>query len=229
MPALGSIHAIARAVCTFQQRPCPGEACAPCLERARRAVRTMRDLHVLEKARGGLAWEIAREAHRGQVDKAGETYLRHVARVRAAVSGKMFEVGGLIDGMPALLPWQRTFLDQAASLHDVVEDSSWTMDDLLLNGFAQPVLDMVQLLTKPPGDVRTYDQRIEDLIASGNLGAILIKLADVEDNGDPARLALLPEDQRGIGERYHRARARLHEAATALGWRDPREQAESAA
>ncbi len=33
----------------------------------------------------------------------------------------------------------------------------------------------------------------------------MIKLADVEDNGDPARLALLPEDQRGIGERYRRA------------------------
>lgn len=37
MPALGSIHAIARAVCTFQDRPCRSGACSPCLERAESA------------------------------------------------------------------------------------------------------------------------------------------------------------------------------------------------
>ena len=224
MPALGSIHAIARAVCTFQDRPCRSGDCSPCLERARRAVRAMREAGALnDRAGRGLAWEIAREAHRGQVDKAGAAYLRHVARVRA-------EVSEMLHGLPETVPiacWAD--IDVAASLHDVVEDSAVTMDDLLLYGFAQPVLDMVALLTKPARDPRTYSERITALIASANLGAILVKLADVEDNGHPGRLALLPEDQRGIGERYQRARARLHEAATALGWRDPREQAESAA
>lgn len=228
MPELGSIHAIARAVCTFQDRACPAGACSPCLERARRAVRAMREAGALRWADGTQAWAIAQDAHRGQVDKAGRVYLRHVARVRDAVIGPVDGVG-LADGLPASVPWQWTYLDQAAVLHDVVEDSAWTMDDLLLYGFAQPVLDIVALLTKPAGNTRTYDQRITDIVASGNLGAIIIKLADVEDNGDPARLALLPEDQRGIGERYQRARARLYEAATALGWRDPRQQAESAA
>ncbi|BAQ43990.1 MULTISPECIES: HD domain-containing protein [Methylobacterium] len=223
MPALGSIHAIARAVCTFQDRACPAGACPPCLERALRAVRAMREAGMFQAASDFDAWELAESSHRGQQDKAGRPYMAHVGRVNEGVSDLL---AGLL-GRATHDQFQSIM--QAATLHDVVEDSAVTLDDLLLRGFSDDVLDMVRLLTKPPGDTRTYAQRIEDLIASGNLGAILVKLADVEDNGDPARLALLPEDQRGIGERYRRARARLHEAATALGWRDPREQAESAA
>ncbi|MGX7707996.1 HD domain-containing protein [Methylobacterium sp. Gmos1] len=214
---------IARAVYTFQDRACPGGACPPCLERARRAVRAMRDAGALQKATYGAAIEFAAQAHSGQFDKAGRPYMRHIIRV-------VDRVGDFLAGIPeGAIGEHAGTVVFAAWMHDTVEDSTCTLDDLLVAGFSDATIEMVRLLTKPPGDSRTYDQRIEDIIASGNLGAILAKLADVEDNGDPARLALLPEDQRGIGERYQRARARLHEAATALGWRDPRQQAESAA
>ena len=224
MPALGSIHAIARAVCTFQDRPCRSGDCSPCLERARRAVRAMRDAGAIRLAQYCHSYQLAREAHAGQVDKAGYAYTSHLARVQDRFDG--------LTDREQRDEWtsRRTEdLFSACWLHDVVEDTPVTLDDLLLRGFSDETIEVVRLLTKAPVDARTYDERITALIASGNLGAILVKLADVEDNGDPARLALLPEDQRGIGERYQRARARLHEAATALGWRDPREQAESAA
>ena len=95
-------------------------------------------------------------------------------------------------------------LMDVAYLHDVVEDSSWTLDDLeRLGGFGEEVIDAVDLLTrKPPYDYSAYIDRICD---SDNEIAIRVKLADIEDHltwGDCGE---------GLRKRYEKAKGKLEE------------------
>ena len=76
------------------------------------------------------AVEIAREAHRGQLDKSGEEYIGHPLRVMAAGATLEEKIVGV--------------------LHDVVEDSSWTLGMLSDEGFSQEVIDALRCLTKLP-------------------------------------------------------------------------------
>ncbi|WP_407530123.1 phosphohydrolase, partial [Methylobacterium oryzisoli] len=107
---------------------------------------------------------------------------------------------------------------QAAWLHDVIEDTETTADDLRRAGYAEPVIEMIELLSKPPGQ-QTYEERIATIIESGNLGAILIKLSDNEDNNDPDRVR--PEGFEHLTARYIASMARLRRAAAALGYTGP--------
>jgi (p)ppGpp synthase/HD superfamily hydrolase len=105
-------------------------------------------------------------------------------------------------------------VSQAALLHDVLEDTTKTAADLRAAGFPEAVIATVVLLTKPARRT-AYSERITTLIASGDLGAILIKMSDNEDNMCPARV--LP-DVRYLSERYATAFARLRTAAAELGY-----------
>ena len=73
------------------------------------------------------ALKLAYAAHAGQVDKAGMPYIFHPYEVALQVQAEE-EVC-------------------AALLHDVVEDTDWTMEDLRAAGFPETVLEAVQLLT----------------------------------------------------------------------------------
>src|SRR4051794_26592523 len=110
---------------------------------------------------------LARIRHAGQVDKAGEPYIEHVERVAAAaeVRARHAQQAGPSGDVDEIV--------QAAWLHDVVEHTPTTAEDLRAAGFAEPVIEMVRLLTNPD-DGRTCAERVTALIASGNLGAILI-------------------------------------------------------
>lgn len=80
------------------------------------------------------AIEIAACAHTGQLDKAAQPYILHPLRV-------MFSV--------------RTGHEQmAAVLHDVVEDTSVSLDDLIREGFPAEVISAVRTLTKLQGESR---------------------------------------------------------------------------
>jgi (p)ppGpp synthase/HD superfamily hydrolase len=72
----------------------------------------------------------------------------------------------------------------AAVLHDVVEDSDWTLDRLRGEGFSERIINLVDLLTRR--DAETYDQFIERIRMDHT--AVEIKLADLEDNMDLTRL-----------------------------------------
>src|SRR4051794_28387272 len=121
----------------------------------------------------------ARIQHAGQVDKVGAPYVEHLERVAFAAEHRAQQARdlGLAVDPDAVV--------QAAWLHDVIEDTPVTADELRGAGYAAAVVEMVELLTKPPGR-ETYEERIAAIIQSGNLGAILIKLSDNEDNTDPA-------------------------------------------
>lgn len=137
-----------------------------------------------------LAYEVAREAHEGQVDKIGEPYIGHPFRV-----AKACEDAGFGDDVTA-----------AALLHDVVEDTPVTLDDLHAKGFPEVVVSAVDALTKRKGEAfAAYYERVK-----ADPVACAVKWHDVADNADPRRLALVaPDTQDRLRAKYERARALL--------------------
>lgn len=75
----------------------------------------------------------------------------------------------------------------AALLHDVVEDTEWSLTDLSVT-FSKEVVDMVALLTKD--STMGYRENIQRIIDSGNIGAMKVKLADnrVNASGDKSHM-----------------------------------------
>ena len=109
------------------------------------------------------AIRIALEAHRGQRDRAGAPYVLHPLRM--------------------MLRGRTDAERMAAVLHDVVEDSAWTLDDLRARGFPGEVVDAVDALTRRPDE--PWDAFVER--AAANPIARRVKLADLEDNLDLRR------------------------------------------
>lgn len=155
------------------------------------------------------AHSFAMIAHAGQIDKGGQPYIRHLERVANAAVARAGHAKS-VDRLP-IEPMQ---VMQAAILHDVLEDTPTTPVALRAEGFPAPVIAMVLLLTKPL-ERMPYDERISRLIAQHDLGAILIKMSDTEDNLCPERTLA---DGEALRERYTHAFWRLKEAATALGY-----------
>ncbi|TVL99382.1 MAG: guanosine-3',5'-bis(diphosphate) 3'-pyrophosphohydrolase [Candidatus Brocadia sp. WS118] len=111
------------------------------------------------------AIQIAARAHAGQVDKAGAPYVFHPLRLMLSLD----------------TPGQQ----MAAILHDVVEDTLVTFEDLKAEGFPAEVVEAVRVLTKLPGESRleAAHRAVRNPIARA------VKLADVADNMDLKRIA----------------------------------------
>lgn len=83
----------------------------------------------------------------------------------------------------------------AALLHDTLEDiEGMTPETLLYLNIPQNIIDIVLLVTKTKGV--SYEEEINKIISSGNVGAIRVKYSDMSDNSDPNRLAKLDEEAR---------------------------------
>lgn len=120
--------------------------------------------------------------HEGQVDKAGQPYWAHPARVaRNLQSWPGFEVLSHEDKERAVC---------TAYLHDVLEDCDVSRVELLDNGFGIRIMHPVFLLTKDENftTIENYCAEIR-----GNKIARVVKLADVSDNCNLQRQALLRE------------------------------------
>ena len=126
------------------------------------------------------AMRLCYEAHHGQTDKAGVPYVFH----------------------PFHLAEQMTDEDSAvaALLHDVAEDTEYTLEDLAAMGFSARVMEALRLLTHDPSV--PYLEYVASL--KGNPIARAVKLADLAHNSDPTRL---PPELRNPEreERYRRA------------------------
>jgi (p)ppGpp synthase/HD superfamily hydrolase len=122
-----------------------------------------------------------RQAHAGQKDKSGRDYFHHPVAVMNRLPADVDEEVRL-----------------AALLHDVIEDTGYTREQLAAMGYSQRTLDAVELVTLKEGDARPYAEKVQAIIASGNRDAIQVKYADVSENSDPARLALLPAERREV-------------------------------
>ena len=73
-----------------------------------------------------------------------------------------------------------------ALLHDTIEDTDITKEDLKLLGFSDEIIDVILILTKNKGD--DYQNYIERIINSGNVHALRVKLADLKHNMDIKRI-----------------------------------------
>jgi (p)ppGpp synthase/HD superfamily hydrolase len=137
-----------------------------------------------------LAQALATGAHAGQEDKAKRPYIAHPARVAARVQryGPEFMA--------------------VAWLHDVLEDTKLTAEDLLSLGLPRQVVDGVVSLTKLQGE----DHSAAVTRASENPLGLVVKAADVADNSDGERLALLDGELAGrLEAKYKTARLILNE------------------
>jgi (p)ppGpp synthase/HD superfamily hydrolase len=119
------------------------------------------------------AHELAAQIHEGQTDKAGRPYIERCERVARNLMRR----------------WPEASKDeiQAALLHDVIEDGT---DPALIEtasqlGISDRAMEIVRRLTRD-GSLSYFDW-IEQIARSGDEGAIRVKLADLEDNSDPAR------------------------------------------
>jgi (p)ppGpp synthase/HD superfamily hydrolase len=139
-----------------------------------------------------IARTIAHVAHAGQVDKAGAPYIEHPEWVAAEVRRRS---GG--DFYQAVA---------AAWLHDVVEDSHLTVDDLKAFGVDRDVASIVNRLTRPKDrDAEWYYSYLKN-----NPAALAVKLADIAHNTLPERLAKLdPDTQIRLIKKYAAAREAL--------------------
>jgi len=98
----------------------------------------------------------------------------------------------------------------AALLHDVLEDTHFTRSQLSEMGYSDRTLNAVELVTQKSGDERSYAEKIDGIIASGNRDAIQVKFADMSENTDPVRLAALrPEDRARFEKKYAVPKASL--------------------
>lgn len=135
-----------------------------------------------------LARSLAMRAHANQIDKAGRDYfLHHVADVAHRVGTD---------------PRLRT----VAYLHDVVEDTVWTLEHLAHAGFSGEVIAAVDALTRR---MREHPDDYYARVKADPL-ALQVKFADIGSNTDSARLAALDERTRErLTRKYEHALAVL--------------------
>lgn len=95
----------------------------------------------------------------------------------------------------------------AAVLHDVVEDTAVTLNDLVSEGFDADVIAAVEALTKRPGESRMQAAQR----AAVNAVARTVKLADNAENMDLSRIACPTERDLARVEEYKAVRALLLE------------------
>jgi (p)ppGpp synthase/HD superfamily hydrolase len=129
---------------------------------------------------------LAVQAHRGQVDKHGQPYILHPLRVMFRLHGEVAQTVGV--------------------LHDVVEDSGVTFDDLRRDGYSEVVLEALNAVTRRESE--TYEEFVTRSLTQPV--ARQVKLADLEDNIDLRRLPgpLSDKDVARLN-RYLAARARF--------------------
>ncbi len=139
------------------------------------------------------AIEIATEAHRGQVDKAGNDYIQHPLRVMEAGKTTDEKIVGV--------------------LHDVVEDTNWTFGDIAAEGFSSEVIEALKCVTKLSED-EPYNEFIERVKV--NPLAVAVKLNDLTDNMDIRRLNELTDKDFKRLQKYHKAYWQLVENSSIL-------------
>lgn len=132
-----------------------------------------------------MAISIAIKTHAGQVDKAEQAYILHPLRLMT----KMTDEESMV----------------VAVLHDVIEDSDTTADDLIQAGLPERVVEAVKCLTRNEGE--SYDDFIERI--RQNPLARRVKIADIEDNLNILRLKEVTYFDLRRAQKYHQAWNRL--------------------
>lgn len=128
---------------------------------------------------------LACRVHAGQVDKSGKPYILHPLRLMLKFDDRDAQV--------------------VSVLHDVVEDSDTTLEDLRALGISEDAIEAIDCLSKRPSE--QYNNFISRIIP--NELARKVKIADIEDNLDLTRLPTLSEKDLLRVAKYHQALRRL--------------------
>ena len=126
---------------------------------------------------------IAAIVHEEQEDKGGKPYILHPLRMMMRLRTNDEELMSI------------------AVLHDVVEDSEWTFDDLRRSGFSERVIRGVDALTKEGNE--SYEDFIKRCAI--NPDAKIVKREDLRDNSDITRLKGLRQKDFERLEKYSKA------------------------
>ena len=127
------------------------------------------------------AMKLCFKAHKDQVDKSGLPYVFHPFHLAEQMQDEATTVTAL--------------------LHDVVEDSDYTLQDLIDMGFPKEVTDAIALMTHD--DAIPYLDYVRNL--KDNPVARAVKLADLKHNSDLSRLDIIDEKALKRVEKYHKA------------------------
>lgn len=127
------------------------------------------------------ALKICFDAHKKQLDKSGIPYVFHPFHLAEQMTDEVTTI--------------------VALLHDVVEDSNYTLSDIEGKGFGKDVIDALALLTHDP-DV-LYKEYILNI--KNNPIAKAVKLADLKHNSDMSRLDVVDEKAIKRREKYQEA------------------------
>ena len=128
--------------------------------------------------------EIVTRLFNDKNDKGGQPYVIHLLKVYSGVSEYLEKI--------------------CALLHDVVEDSDVSYNDLVDVGYDKEIIDVLRILTKVRGE--DYRDYIERIIDSKNIHAMNIKLADLKHNMDISRIKNpTTNDYERISKRYEPA------------------------
>ena len=130
------------------------------------------------------------QAHAGQKDKQGEDYWKHPVQVAGIVAS-------LFNGTePEKI---------GALLHDVTEDTAYTLADLREMGYTPETLEIVWWMDKNNLPGGTYQERIEYMALKAPVGALKVKIADNMSNMREGATA-------SLRKRYERSMATLKDA-----------------
>jgi (p)ppGpp synthase/HD superfamily hydrolase len=124
---------------------------------------------------------IAAQAHKEQKDRWGHPYVLHSLRL-------MFRLHKESDMIVAVL-------------HDVVENTEWTLDELKKEGFSDEIIDAINALTRRTGET-DWDALSR---AKRNKLARKVKIVDLEDNMDLRRMTKIADEDQDRLKRYHKA------------------------
>lgn len=132
-----------------------------------------------------VAMEIAYRQHMGQVDLAGKRYINHLIRVSDACSSARQKV--------------------VALLHDVIEDTDYTIDDLRN---AEHIKDYLEIIEAVDALTRRDGESYMDFIrrVSKNGIALCVKIRDLEDNLDCKRIPDMTSEDWSRMKKYYKAR-----------------------
>ena len=132
---------------------------------------------------------IAVAAHQGQKDKFGAPYIGHVMRVMNMGKTEAEKICGV--------------------LHDVVEDTSWTFEQLAAEGLSPEILEALKGVTKLSED-EDYDHFVQRTLK--NRLSCVVKLHDLTDNMDVRRIPEVTEKDIARLNKYLKAYRKISSA-----------------
>lgn len=128
------------------------------------------------------ALKLCYEAHRDQYDKGGIPYVFHSIHVAEQLEDELSVC--------------------VALMHDIIEDTAYTMEDVEELGFPKEVLDALRCITRQ--EKQDYMDYIR--VVKTNALATRVKLVDLEHNSDLTRLEEVDEKALRRIERYKKAK-----------------------